>query len=346
MFRRMTVLLVFAALALSGCGGDGNGGDRAASGGAEAKTVKDLYGELAESRRDLATTEEKLAVTKDFLDEHPESEVTARALDAVLYYQGEALGDIEGAIAYGEELRGRVDSAEVVTAIDKVMIPAYGQAGMIDKMLSVAERLAASDDLSFNDHWNVIEAAAGAEKWDVARSYCEKARPLATAESYRADYPKRELSDEELAEAAENRLGMILVMTGWARANQGEIDAALVELAQADTLVPHSYVGTAEYGLDLYRAKTLIMKGDFEGAMDQFAVEALIMRNADAFAGMRKAYALLHGDTTGFDEYASEVHRSVARTMEDFRLSGYDGTTASFSDLRGDVTLLAFWFPT
>jgi hypothetical protein len=344
MFRRL-MMLAFTVIALAGCGGDGNGGDRAAE-KKDAKTAKEIYADLAEARRDLETTEEKLAVTKNFLSEYPESEVTARALDAVLYYQGEALGDLEGAITYAEGLRDRVTNAEILTAVDKVMIPWYGQAGKKEKMLSVADRLAAANALGFNDHWNVIEAAGDADDWELVRAYCEKARPVATAEAYRADYPNGEFTEDEVAQAADNRLGMILVMEGWARANQGEIDAALDELAKADGLVRHSYVGTADYDLDTYRARTLMMARDFEKAIDQFAREALVMGNAEALTGMKEAYAALHGDTVGFTDYAATLHRSVAKTVQDFQLSDYEEKPRRFSNLRGDVTLLAFWFPT
>ena len=35
-----------------------------------------------------------------------------------------------------------------------------------------------------------------------------------------------------------------------------------------------------------------------------------------------------------------------AREMPDFALPNYDGETVHFADFKGDVVLLAFWFPT
>lgn len=344
MVKQLLALLAAGVIAVSGCGGDGKKQDAAEK--AQTPTPEEAYAKLAEARRDLETTEEKLAVTKKFLGEHPASGATARAVDAVLYYQGDALGDMEGAIAYAEEVRSGADDAAVASALDKVMIPWYGRARMMEKMVSAADRLAAAGNLGFNDHWNVIENAASAGDWTLTRTYCEKARPLANADAYKAEYPNREMSEDEIAEAARTRMGMLLVMDGWARVNEGEIDAGLADLARADELVPRSYVGTLEYDLGLYRAKALMMKGDWAAAIDRFAAEALVMRNEEALAGLRKAYAALYKDEAGFDAWAAKLHRDVARTAEDFELADYDGRRRRFSDLRADVTLLAFWFPT
>ncbi len=345
MVKRLLALLAVGTIALSGCGGDGKGKDDIAK-DTGTPTAEELYAQLAERRRDLESTDEKLAVTKTFLAEHPVSGATARAINAVVYYQGEDLGDMVGAIAYAEGVRGGISDPEVATAVDKVMIPWYGQAKMKEKMVSAAERLATAGDLEFEDHWNVIESAVKAEDWELAREYCGKARPMATAEAYKAEHPNGKLTENEIAEAAKNRAGMLLVMNGWARANQGEVDAALNDFVEADGMVTHSYFGTPAYDLNLRWAKALVMKGDHKGAIDRFATEALVMRSEEALAGLKDAYVALNKAETGFDAWAAELHRSVTKPMEDFELKDYEGAQHRFADLKGDVTLLTFWFPT
>jgi len=139
---------------------------------------------------------------------------------------------------------------------------------------------------------------------------------------------------------------MLIVKNGWARANQGQLYDALADFAKADDMVRRSYFDVPEYDLDLYWAKTLMMTGNHEAAIERFAAEGLIMRNEEALAGLKEAYIGVHGDESGFDAYAATLHRSIAKTIEDFDLPDYKGDRHSFSDLRGDVTLLAFWFPT
>lgn len=343
MARRLLLILISSAIVLWGCGaGERGDGDRANPLSAAEKA----YQEVAKKRKEIDAVEERLAITKAFLDEFPESANTARAIDAVFYYQGEQLGDMAGAVVYAEAIRDKVSSPDIARAVDKELIDLYGKSGLSQKMAVLADRLDAVGALDFNDHWNVIEGAIAAQDWELARAHCAKAKARANAQACRADYPDREFSEEELATVVNNRVGMVLVKDGWARANQGQLDEALADFAVADSLIPRYYFDIPEYDLNVYWAETLVMKGDFEVAIERLATDALIMRNEPAVAALRRAYVGMNGGATGFDAYADELHRRVARPIEDFEMADYQGNRHRFSDLRGDVTLLALWFPT
>lgn len=334
MVKRFLVILAVSAFVLSGCGNE------------QSRKAEEAYQKAVETRRGLDSPEEKLAVTKKFLDEFPESDHTAGMLSAAVYYQAEQLGDTTGAVAYAETIRNQVDDPEIERAVDKEMVYLYGEFGMLPKMLAVAERLSAAGALGFDDHWNIIGSAVKTENWALAREYCAKARGLADAESYRADNPDSKLTNEEVQQAVRNREGMLLVKDAWARANQGEIDAALADFAKADGLVERSYIDTPAHGLDVYWGEVLLLKGDYQSAETKLATAGLVTRNEDALAGLKKAYVGMRGSDSGFDVYAAELHRSVAKTVDDFELSDYEGERHRLSKLRNDVTLLAFWFPT
>jgi peroxiredoxin len=47
-----------------------------------------------------------------------------------------------------------------------------------------------------------------------------------------------------------------------------------------------------------------------------------------------------------YTAFATALHRSITKPVDDFELPDYDGKRHRFSDLRGRATLLAFWFPT
>jgi tetratricopeptide (TPR) repeat protein len=343
MGKRLLAILILVTTVLAGCGGErGSEGNAAKQG----RTAGDVYKQLLEKRRVIDTMEERLAMTKAFLEEFPESQHTASAINAIFYYQGENLGDMTGAVSFAEEIRGGINDPEIAMAVDRELLGFYGKSSMTDKMLAIADRLAAIDALSFADYWNLIESTVSAEEWNRARVYCATARELANADAYRADNPDRDFSEGELADAINNRVGMLLVKDGWARANMGQLDEALADFARADRLVPRYYFGIPEYDLNLYWGKTLVMKGDHEAAIERLAIYGLVMRNEGALAGLKEAYLGMHGNERGFEEFASELHERVATPIDDFEMGDYVGKRHRFSDLRDDVTLLTLWFPT
>ncbi|NIO29829.1 MAG: hypothetical protein GTO29_14890 [Candidatus Latescibacteria bacterium] len=343
MINRLLAILLLSTVALAGCGSAEQGDENASN---QTTAANDAYEQLLKKRREVEPITERLAITKEFLDEFPESEHTANALAAVFYYQGEELGDMLGAITYAEEIRGAIDDPEIAKEVDKKLIGFYGESGATGKMITLADQLAAAGALDFDDHWNIIEGAVKAEEWKLVRDYCAKARGMTNAESYRADHPDNDLSEEEVAEAVNNRVGMLLVKDGWARANQGQIDTALADFAKADNLIPRYYFDIPEYDLNIYWAKTLLMRKKFEAAIERFAMSGLVMGEEEALTGLKEAYIGIHGSESGFEAYAAKLHLSIARTIDDFEMPDYEGNRHRFSDLRSDVTVLTLWFPT
>lgn len=341
--RTLLAGLILSAFVVAGCG-DGEQGNESAA--RRVTTADDAYEEVLKKRKVMDSMDERLALTREFLAEFPESEHTARAVDAVFYYLAEQRGDTSGAIAYAETIRDRIDDPDIAQAVDRVMVGLYAKAGMAGKMAILADRLAEAGALDFDDHWNVVEGAVKAEDWRLVRDYCARAREMANAEGCKADEPNREFSEEELSDAVNNRVGMLLVKEAWARANQGDTGAALADFARADKLIPRYYFDIPEYGLNVHWARTLIMEGKFESAIERLATDGLVMRNESAMAALEAAYVGLHGDRSGFEAYTAELHHRVARTIDDFEMPDYAGVRRRFSDLRADVTLLAFWFPT
>jgi hypothetical protein len=88
------------------------------------------------------------------------------------------------------------------------------------------------------------------------------------------------------------------------------------------------------------------MKGDHRAAAEKLAADALVMRDERALTDLKKAYVGVNGSEKGFDEYAARMHRDIAKDVGDFELGDFNGARHRLSDLRSEVTLLAFWFPT
>lgn len=312
----------------------------------EGVSIDQAYKSMIEERGGFEDMADRLALTKKFLADHPDTKYTARLIMHVYYYQAERLADTTGAVAYAEQLRNEVKTPEHITDYDKSMAQIYGQAGMLDKMVAIADELDAADELDFNDYWEIIQIATANDEWQLVRKYCAKARPMATEEAFRTDYPERDFTDEEAVKAGARRAGMIAGKDGWALANLGRVDEALTQFALAGESLERSYVGVLDYDIGLQWAKTLLLKGDYDAAIAQFAPEALILTNEDALAGLKEAYAKKNGNDDGFDAYANKLHFEIAPKVKDFELPDFGGKRVKYDDVRGDVTLLAFWFPT
>ena len=98
--------------------------------------------------------------------------------------------------------------------------------------------------------------------------------------------------------------------------------------------------------LNFYWGKTRMKQGDPDGAMEKFAVDALIAGDQDSAAEMKLAYTAAKGSEEGYDEWACQQRLQVAKQADDFELPDFDGNRFRFADLQGEVTLLNFWSPT
>jgi hypothetical protein len=289
---------------------------------------------------------ERLAVYKSFLENYPESGRTAGVMGAVVYYQGEKLGDTEGALAFVENIRSQITDPVIAKEADKALMEIYGEADKKDKMLALADRFEAEGEMQFGDYWKLVGFGVEHEDWSMVRNYCDKAHPLATPAAYREEWPKYEFTDEEAEKAAKNREAMLATKDGWAKANTGNLDAALADFVLADGSIRRNYVGIPDDDLNIYWGRTLVMNGDYQAAIDKFAPDALIAGKEDAIAGLKTAYEKLNGSADGFDAFCKKIHKNITKAVDDFELPDYKGNRHRFSDLLGDVTVLAFWFPT
>ncbi len=343
MAKRLLAILIMSLFVLAGCSGDKQEAQTTTE---QITTAKEAYIEVRKERSKVEAIEERLAITKEFLKEYPESDQTAYALSAVFYYQSERLKDTEGAIAYAEGIQGKIKDAAIGIEIDKELIRFYAESGLTGKMTALAQKLAAADDLSFDDHWNVIEGAVKAEEWKLAREYCASAKAQTTVEAFRADHSDTDYTEDKVQTAVNKRVGMLLVKDGWAQSNLGQLDRALADFAKADRLIPRYYFDIPDYDLDIYWGKTLLKKKDYQAAIDMFDMSALVMGHEEAKAGLKEAYTGLHGNEAGFEKYAADLHLKIAETVEDFEMPDYEGNRHRFADLRDEVTILTLWFPT
>ena len=191
-----------------------------------------------------------------------------------------------------------------------------------------------------------MDAAEQHELWSLAEHHADAALAFATEEAFRADYPDRDFSDDQVALRARLRKVEALAYKGWALCNQGRDEECFAIFEEAHPLNQTSYAGSSDTPLDRFWGQALVDRGAYDQAMELLLPDALLGDRDNALQPLEEAYVALHGDDQGFEDYLWSERQRIARTVDDFTLPDYDGTQHSLSDGNGNVMLLAFWFPT
>lgn len=106
------------------------------------------------------------------------------------------------------------------------------------------------------------------------------------------------------------------------------------------------YLGVSQNNYALYRARTQLRHGDVDGAIETIAPNALYRGGEEFISVLKEAFAAKTGSEEGFDRFTLDLREKLGRVVEDFSLKDYSGKERRFSDLKGGVTILVFWFPT
>jgi len=298
--------------------------------------------------RAAQTEEEKISLWLGFLERNPDTEYTVGTVNYLLNVRYMRNDDPEGAIRFIEDTLAKITDTDRRRQVKLLSVRVYGKAGMRDKLVALADEIAGGGGLGFNDHAAFASAGVEAGAWQLALDHAEAALKLATPEAVKAEFEKagRKIDDARAERTSRRRTGSNMAIKGWALVNLGRTEEGLATFAEAVDKTPYHYVGVPNSQLDVYWAETLIRAGDYKAALDKIAPDAIMLGSDEAKALFKKAYVALNGSEAGLDEFTWKKRLEIARSVDDFTLPGYDGKRHSLSELRGKVTLLAFWFPT
>jgi len=309
--------------------------------------VEQAWTDFRAAYNEAETTEEKVPLIQAFMAEYPNTEFAGRLASALGYYQGEEMDDPAGAYGLLADTLAKNTDPEARYQIGTAMFPLAMELGEPMDLGSVAEELAATRGLDFNEMNDIADLALEHEQWEIGAAYAEASLEKATPEAFLADYPDDDYTAEVAATKAERRQVMGLANLGWALWNLEQPDEAMAAFERAVPLKSVNYVGAADTPLDYYHGKAKLAAGDAAAAMDLLATSAIMGSDIDALAALREAYVATKGSDEDFDDWMWSQRESLAKTVDTFTLADYDGNTHEFQDLaEGNVTLLAFWFPT
>lgn len=338
MLRRVLTVTMIAAIAgLSGsCSPTGQADDPAEA----------AFEKLRASWSDAEGPEAKSALAEQYLAEYPDTEHSASLAGAVAYYRGRELEDPAGALEVLSEARSKIKNPEQVFGVSMEMLALSDVTEVPLDLGQVADELAAVRPLSYGEAMQVAEAAVKLEEWTVAAEHAEAASLLATPEAFRADYPDREYSEEEVTRRADRRKASAYAHGGWAAYNLGDPEKAYELFAEADDVKSVNYAGAPDTPLYRFWGRAALADGDFDRAIELLAPDAIFGDDGGSMKYLREAFEAKGEDANRFDGFVWTTRAEFARTVDDFEALDYQGSPFRLSDVGDKVILLAFWFPT
>lgn len=296
---------------------------------------------------DAPSRAEQISLLEAFLAQHADHRAAGYYATDLISYYAVALDQPERAYELVSNVLPRIEDPEARLYLATELAPV---AASIGRPIDLQPYIAGAEQqgpLRFDQLDSVLSAACEVGDWDLAGAYVDEALTRATPEGYRADYPDREFTDDEVAERVQRRRATALTYHGWVLYNLDRTAEAMAAFEEANAARVDNYVGVSDGPLDRFWARALVGLGDPAGALERITKEALYGDREKAIPIAREAYAELNGGTDGFDDYLWSARERVAPMIDDFTLAGYDGEAHSLADLRRDkVLLLAFWFPT
>ena len=314
----------------------------------QASPAEEAWSGLIEASNGLETAQEKTSLAEDYLAEFPDTEHSGSMAGVVVYYRGHEMEDPQGAYLVVASALEHIEDPEQRFAVGMEMLGLADSVEVPLELAEVANKLGAHRPLTYSEHQQVFETAIDLEEWMVADEHSLAALEIATPEAYRADYPDREFSDEDIAERVQRRQATALAYDGWAAYNMGDTELAFARFSAADDIGSVSYLGVPNTPLYTFWGRAALGEGDFDSAVELLGAEAAFGNDGSgAEIYLREAYAAKNGNEEGFDEFLWATRSELATTVDDFSLLDYAGNEISMADVStGKVTLLAFWFPT
>ncbi len=290
----------------------------------------------------------ELAKTLDEAGEHAEAEELLRSSDFGDGASEEARFLLAGILAGTGRAREAVAAyEELAEAATEERTRERALEGKFDVLLITHRGAALSfaGELLAHSENPILMSTIGYDLADSAGTYglaielFERAVAFSDTAHLRAFYPAAD--PLWLVDRAAKSRGFYLEMIGELNYELGEDEAAIMSLERA-----RSELSDPVKEILSTLARSYTRAGRPEEAID--VLLELLAKESDpgARALLDTLYEEVHGSLAGLDERIARAREEFFREALDFTLEGEGGAPVSLRDFRGEVVLLAFWFPT
>lgn len=313
---------------------------------ATPEQVEAAYKAAEEASDAASTPEAKLKIAQEFLGKHPDTKYTARVVREAVDLLSEELKKPAEAEALVREARAKVKDPANLRKLGVTHVEVLSRLKNGAELAKVASTLSGNADLTFYDQVGIAEAAIVVEAWDTALTFATEAAGIDGEKLKAISAAGRYPTPADLERAVNKRKAWALADKGWAEFKLGRTEDALKTFQLASTLDSRQIMGNSETSLPVYWGRTLLAAGKAAEAVEVLAASALYGGEKDARAALEEAWKA-QGGQGSFDDYLWSERQRRAIPAPDFTLPDYEGKPHQLATLRnGEVTLLAFWFPT
>jgi tetratricopeptide (TPR) repeat protein len=282
---------------------------------------------------------EKADLMDKFVTEFPDSDSAGSAIGMVVYNRYLVNLDQQGALEYLDEKLNIISSPAIRKSVNLQKLEVLAELKRETEFTTLADELLGSPEgLNPRERQQVLGAASASGAWQLA----EKVSAMLLDEI--------QDSDDSYTKSS------VFMERGWILHNLDRRDEALEHFSEANSLAPRNFAGYAEYPvmeLDFQWATVLLAAGRAEKALEIFEKRALFVKEEspelqDSYqALLENAYLESGKDEASFSSYKAKRKAELLKQVPEFSAPDLNGSTRSFSDIRGEkATMLVFWFPT
>jgi hypothetical protein len=284
-------------------------------------TAEEDFDQTYEIYSKAETHEARVQPWFGFLERHPgspEAMRVVRYLASSHYLEEES--DPSAAVELVKEYMGHAESDSLAKEYERVLFDLAGETG--------------------------IEPGLAAEDWEFVVAFGEELLDSLSPRQIRAEAGDRELTDAEVESRIRTEKENVYHRLGRALIRLGQSDEGMARYEEGSQYVELTAGGFSYSQFHEGWATALVDAGKFEAAKEIIAPKAVIAGEIGALGILREAYLGDGGAPGEFDAFVETTREKIARTAPSFAATDYSGKTHRFDGYGGEVTLLAFWFPT
>lgn len=310
----------------------------------KADVVNDDFQAMVKTYQAASDQDQKFEALTDFLTKHPDSDRTSSVIGAAIrakFMADQENPDVEKAVEFVKAHLAKVKNPDNLAATKTVLLGIYAEAGKTEELKDLLSDLGDPEAVPLSAALEVYPIAQQAKMWDVVADYAK-----ASVTKLDAELAKADPADLQTTRGLIRDRGEAMEALASALSEKGEVDQALEIFAEAEKSISFNFAGIVYGDFRSSYASALLKKQDYNKAMEVLTPDVVFLNKESAFDLYKEAYLAAGNKESELSAHLENQRKALGKTVPEFTVYDYEGKAVNYSDIKGKVTLLAFWFPT